>query len=573
MDPALLDSAKAAAGGGAQEKSLLREYAERELNAILWFLLIAITALLLRKVVKLFVLWAKGAKIPGPPCPSFYGHSSLVTDSKFPRNLPDLLQDSHEKYGSIVKLWLGPAQLLVSVKDPTLIKEMLLKAGDKVPMTERAFRLAFGRLSLFASSFDKVHERRESLAMELSGKLIEGTNAIPMKVLDCVMERIQDMMTVGSLDCQMISQHMAFAILGTTLFGDAFLAWPKATVYEELLMNIAKDACFWASYRIIPFWKRGFWRYQHLCIKLKCLTQDIIQQCRQNCKLFCQMDKIAHNETANFEMEGEHDVPSSGCATLGNILLRGLDHLLDAKEEPCGNIMGVMFHGCLTSAILIGNILARLATHPEIQDKIYEEIIMVRKGSQKQDQQGVNKMPFLLATVYESARLLPAGPLLQRCSLKYDLNLKGGVTIPSGTLLVVPIQLVQTDDSSWGKDAGQFNPYRFLLNAGKISDLLHLEALTGAPEELADPGQSSFVLNDPNETAAFLPFGSGVRACVGQKFAIFRIGTLFAALLEQYEVRLDEGSNNDQKSIMNDPVLPLPPTPKIIFARRNGQTK
>lgn len=42
---------------------------------------------------------------------------------------------------------------------------------------------------------------------------------------------------------------------------------------------------------------------------------------------------------------------------------------------------------------------------------------MVRRGSVKEDQ-NIDKMVLLLATIYESARLLPAGPLLQRCSLK-----------------------------------------------------------------------------------------------------------------------------------------------------------
>lgn len=68
----------------------------------------------------------------------------------------DYLSDVHEKYGSAVKLWLGPTQLLVSIKDPKLIREMLLKAADKLPGTGRAFHLAFGSSSLFASSFQKV---------------------------------------------------------------------------------------------------------------------------------------------------------------------------------------------------------------------------------------------------------------------------------------------------------------------------------------------------------------------------------------------------------------------------------
>lgn len=55
-----------------------------------------------------------------------------------------------------MKLWLGPTRLLVSIKDPKLIREMLLKAEDKLPLTGKAFHLAFGRPSLFAASFDKV---------------------------------------------------------------------------------------------------------------------------------------------------------------------------------------------------------------------------------------------------------------------------------------------------------------------------------------------------------------------------------------------------------------------------------
>lgn len=47
---------------------------------------------------------------------------------------------------------------------------------------------------------------------------------------------------------------------------------------------------------------------------------------------------------------------------------------------------------------------------------------------------------------------------------------------------------------------------------------------------------SSFILNDPHDNAAFLPFGAGMRACVGQKFVIQGVATLFASLLECYEV-------------------------------------
>ncbi|KAJ7949409.1 putative Cytochrome P450 [Quillaja saponaria] len=527
---AILQSRSEAFDSG-ENSHLLRDLATREYNAFLWFALISITVLLLGEVVRLLRVWVKAKKIPGPPCPSFYGHCKLISRENF----TDLLAESHEKYGSLVKLWLGPTQLLVSITDPMLIKEMLLKAADKLPLSGRAFHLAFGQSSLFASSFDKVQKKRKLLGQELDGMLLERADLIPEKVIASFMDRIQKIMAKGNIDCKFVSQHMAFTIMGATFFGDDFLAWSKAAVYEELLMMISKDACFWASYNVTPFWKQGFWRYQRLCSKLKCLTQDIFQQCQKNCNIFHHRDQIVQNETLNIQIETASGAKSCSDAVFQDFSKLGDHH--NATEEPCGNIMRMMLHGCQTTTGLIDNMLSRLAMHPEIQDKIYSEIVMVGKESLEHDQQDVYKMLLLLATVYESARLLPAGRFLQRCSLKHDLSLHTGVTIPAGAVLVVPVHLVQMDDSSWGPDASKFNPYRFLSNARKGSDVVLDTSSTGSLEELKARRFSSFVFSDPNDNAAFLLFGSGTRACVGQRFVIQQVATLFASLLKKYERR------------------------------------
>lgn len=465
---------------------------------------------------------------------------------------------SHERYGSIVKLWLSPTQLLVSMKEPSLINEMLSKAADKLPLTGRVYRLAFGPSSFFVSSFERVKRGRESLAMELNGKLLEKANLMTDRVLDSVMERIRDKMDKGTLDCGLFSQHMAFSILGATLFGDAFFAWSKANVYEELIIRIAKDACFWASYSVPPFWKRGYWKYQHLCTKLKSLTQDIVQQCRTNYKLFCQSG--IHYSSIMRGLEAASDITYSiGTLKLEKLGLQEPIGHLNVRDEPCGNVMGLMFHGCLTTTALIANILARLVMHPEIQDKIYSEIIMARRQSGKLNKQDISQMHLLFATVYESARLLPAGPLLQRCSLKEDLQLKNGLSIPSGAMLVAPIQLVQMDESSWGNDARQFNPYRFLSKAEMKSEF-----------DKSYSEEGSYTISDPLKNAAFLPFGSGMRACVGQKFAVLGIASIFSSLLERYEIRPVPGSALDPKPLMINCVLQLVPSPKIVFVPRTS---
>ncbi|XP_027341306.1 alpha-humulene 10-hydroxylase-like isoform X2 [Abrus precatorius] len=472
----------------------------------------------------------------------------------------DVLSKSHEKYGPIIKLWLGPIQLLVSVKDPMLIQEMLIKAEDKLPFTEKAFHLAFGQSSLFSPSFEKVQTRRELLATELNERLVKIADMIPTKVADFLTDKIENMKTKGSIDSRLVSQHMAFTIMGSAFFGDGFLAWPKAAMYEELLMMIAKDACFWASYNVTPFWIRGFWRYQCLCKNLKCLTQDILQHCRKGCKLFGHMDQEVHNNSSNKEMKSAHGAQCCSDDEFQNsYFFRDLNNHQGVKEESCGNIMRVMFHGCQTTAALIANVLTRLVMHPEIQDKVYSEINMIMRNPSKYEHEDVYRMPLLLATVYESARLLPSGPMLHRCSLKHDLSFATGVTIPAGAVLVVPVELVQKDDSSWGSDASDFNPYRFLSTGTKG---------LGAIEEPSVTGFDTFVLNDPNENAAFLPFGSGTRACVGQKFIIQLVASSLASLLKKYEIRFDSGSENESKPTSKNHPLQHHPNSPILFMRR-----
>ncbi|XP_042452974.1 probable cytochrome P450 313a5 isoform X1 [Zingiber officinale] len=537
----------------------LRDYASRATNALLWIALISVTTVLFRRLARLVRLWVQGSRIPGPPSTPFL---ALIHGCGSLGNLSGYLSDLHEKYGPIVRLWLSPTQLLVSVRDTRLIKEMLIKADDKLPLTGRAFHLAFGKSSLFISSFHKVQKRRESLAEYMNRRLSARTNFITSKVVEFVIDRVDTIMAAGLLDCIQISRQLAFFVLGSTFFGDAFLDWPNASIYEELLMTIAKDGCFWASYSVPPFWSREYWKYQYMCNRLRHLTQDMIQYCVDKYDSLSQTDHRSYRENKDIAKEARLDASVLlDNMRSGGLFLEEMEKYFISEDEPCGNILGSMFHGCLAFASLISSILTRLVMHPDLQEKLYLEIVAVQEETSKLDLHDVEKMNLLMATIYESARLLPAGPLLQRCSLKHDICLSSGVTVPVGAILVVPLQLVQTDNSIWGKDASQFNPYRF-LSEGK--------ECIGICNEHEGPEKNSS-LSELNENAAFLTFGYGTRACVGKKFAILGVSALIAALLQNYEVqiRFQPGLDDDPKPILNDCVLKLLPSPKISFTKRS----
>uniref|UniRef100_A0A0E0LP14 Cytochrome P450 n=1 Tax=Oryza punctata TaxID=4537 RepID=A0A0E0LP14_ORYPU len=519
---ALLSGPPAAACGGVGRGAFFRDYAERGTNAMLWAALLAVTWLLVLRVAALLRLWALGARLPGPPAfPADPGLAAVCRGAGY-------LSKLHGSYGPVVRLWLGPSQLLVSVKDSRVIKELLTKAEDKLPLTGKTYNLACGKLGLFISSFEKVKSRRESLKSFLDEKLSVGASGSSFKIIQIILDRIDSITARDFLDCRSFSQHMAFNVVGSALFGDAFFDWSDASAYEELMMTVAKDACFWASYAVSPFWKPDYRRYRTLCAQLKILTQGIVAKSRNQNGVLSLIDMSSCQRSER----GIKD-PCRGVSLLDGVissrcLNEAAEGALSSEEEICGNIIGLMLHGISTCANLIGNILTRLALYANFQCQLHSEIVAGCHESSELKIDDVLRMKFLLATVCESARLLPAGPLLQRCSLQQDVSLNSSITIPAGAILVIPLHLVQMDASTWGNDACQFNPNRFLKKDINFEDIL-------AAVHKGSNGINLFT-EECDKTESFLPFGSGSRACVGQKFAVLGIAMLIASLLRSYEL-------------------------------------
>ncbi|TVU37525.1 hypothetical protein EJB05_10842 [Eragrostis curvula] len=538
----------ACVGGG---RAFLRDYAQRGTNALLWAGLIAATWVLVLRVNALLRLWALGSRIPGPH--ALLADPGLAAVLRTGGDITGFLSKLHGCYGPVVRLWLGPSQLLVSVKEPNLIKEVLTKAEDKLQLTGRTYTLVCGRLDLFISSFQKVQDRRESLKAFLDKKLTTDGGRGSLKIIDVVLGRIRSISS-DFVDSRSFSQHMAFNIIGATLFGDAFFDWSDAAAYEELLMMVAKDGCFWASYSVPPFWKPGYRKYRTLCAKLQILTQGVIRKSRD------QYTTLSHFDQTSFQRnEGMIKDPRGGVLDGTTSCHGAAEGSLSSEEEICGNIMGLMLHGISTCATLISNILTYVVLSPKLQDQLYVDIVAVcKEESSELNVDDLLRMRYLLATVCESARLSPAGPLLQRCSLKHDLTIESGITVPAGAVLVVPLHLVQMDNSIWGNDASQFNPQRLL---GKDADL---EEMLGLPKS-----SNGFNFHPGSvKTQSFLPFGSGSRACVGQKFVILAISMLIASLLRNYEVRPHPGLSEEMDSAAGGSSFHHLPNPKITFIKR-----
>ncbi|KAM3834568.1 cytochrome P450 2J2-like isoform 2-T5 [Vipera latastei] len=164
--------------------------------------------------------------------------------------------------------------------------------------------------------------------------------------------------------------------------------------------------------------------------------------------------------------------------------------------------------------------LLLLTNHPDIQEKVKQEIEDVFGLSGSISYQDRKKLPYTNAVIHEMQRvkyILLIG--VPRQSTK-DVKMRGYL-IPKRTVIIADLRSVLLDPEQW-ETPEEFNPNHFLDKDGKFI-----------------------------EREAFLPFGIGGRACMGQLLARTEIFIFLTSLLRAFSFRLPEGV----KELNEAPVL------------------
>lgn len=143
--------------------------------------------------------------------------------------------------------------------------------------------------------------------------------------------------------------------------------------------------------------------------------------------------------------------------------------------------------GFETSSSSSSYALHEIAYNPEVQKKIQEEIdTVLAKHNNKLSYDAIKEMHYLEWAFQEGMRVLPpVGSLIRTCRQKYTFS-DLGLTIEEGTRIVISTQGLHNDPKYWDRPE-EFRPERF------------------SPES-----------DEPKHKFAFLPFGSGPRACIGK---------------------------------------------------------
>lgn len=152
--------------------------------------------------------------------------------------------------------------------------------------------------------------------------------------------------------------------------------------------------------------------------------------------------------------------------------------------------------GFETSSSATSFLLHQLAYHPDVQQKVQEEIDHVLgKYNGQLCYDAVAEMQYLEMAFKESMRMFPSLGILNRvCVKKYTLP-GTDITIDRGVKIIIPVEAIQNDEQYFDNPE-EFRPERF------------------SPEEVAK--RHKFV---------YLPFGEGPRACIGKTFFFIYLPT------------------------------------------------
>lgn len=195
-----------------------------------------------------------------------------------------------------------------------------------------------------------------------------------------------------------------------------------------------------------------------------------------------------------------------------------LSKLMRARDDQSGEAMSdallrdesitIFFAGHETTARTMSFLFYALATHPEVEERLYAEISGVL-GNRPPTIADMKQMPYALQVIKETLRLYPAAPFYARDVVAADSI--DGIAIPAGSRMM-PFPYATHRHPDFWQNPERFDPDRWL------------------PEVEAN-----------RHSYAFHPFAAGQRICLGNNFSLFESQTLLATLVPHYRARLVAG--------------------------------
>ncbi|CAN6446437.1 unnamed protein product [Victoria cruziana] len=378
--------------------------------------------------------------------------------------------------------------------DPDMVKEILVNKFGHFHKPPQPAALKILTMGLLGMDGEEWVQRRRLVHPAFHMEKLKGM--LPSFSLSCqeLIQRWEN--SIGpqgfcELDISQEFQNLTADVISRTAFGSSY----EEGKYMFQLQKEADDlflqsirTVFIPGFRFLPTKKNL--RRRELNNKIISTVNGIIEKREKDMKL-----GIAKNDDLLgilLESNKSHDEHGGKGMT---------------RHEVVDECRLFYFAGQETTSVLLTWTLVLLSMYPSWQERARNEVLQLcRKNIPSFDD--LIHLKTVTMILHEALRLYPPAVFTNRYT--YKTVRVGGVAIPPGVRLLLPILLIHHDRQIWGDDAAEFKPERF----------------------------SSGVSNASVHQLAFFPFGSGPRMCLGQSFALIEAKMALAMILQHFSFEL-----------------------------------
>ncbi|KAK5641518.1 hypothetical protein RI129_010065 [Pyrocoelia pectoralis] len=477
----------------------------------MWFITLGVVflALFYWSVVRYYKYW-QNKKIPYiRPLYLFGNFAGTIFRIK---SMKTIVEDAYDAFPN--SRYVGMYQFMqpvLLIRDTELIKQITIKDFDIFPDHPQRIPSSvdplFGKNLFAMSRKDGWHDMRATLSPVFTSGKMKLTFRLMQQCAAQFIDYFKHKQGAVSIDFKDAFTRFANDIIATSAFGITCNSM-KDKNNEFFVMG--KDITNFDGLRSLKFVGYAF-----SSILMKLFDVKIIHE--RAGKFF----KNIINETITLRHEKNVIRPDLVHALMEARKAKGTDsngkkNSLNLSDEDITAQALVFFAaGFETVSSALSFLSYELATHPEIQQKLYEEISTVLEANSGEiTYELVTSMKYLDCVISESLRMHAPLSFIDRVSVKpYTIHPKDSSEKPlhleEGSVIWFPACSLH-HDKKYFPNPEKFEPERFNeQNKHKINPF------------------------------AYLPFGAGPRSCIGSRFALLEMKLLIIQILQHFEIVTD----------------------------------
>ncbi|KAE9586878.1 putative unspecific monooxygenase [Lupinus albus] len=470
-------------------------------------------------------------KVPGPPSLPLVGHLPLLA-----KYGPDVFSVLAKQYGPIYRFHMG-RQPLIIIADAELCKEVGIKkfkdiSNRSVPSPISASPLH--QKGLFFSRDSQWSSMRNTILSVYQPSHLSSLVPTMQSFIESATQNLdsqQEDITFSNL-----SLRLATDVIGQAAFGVNFGFSNPHSVCDSIknVNNNVGDAAG-ASDEVADFINQHVYSTTQLKMDLSGsfsiilgllvpILQEPFRQIlkripgtmdwkieRTNQKLTGRLDEIVENRRKD-RTRGSKDF-------LSLILNATESKTVSEKVFRPDYINAVTYEhllaGSATTSFTLSTVIYLVAGHPEVEQKLLQEIDKFGPKDQIPTSQDLSdKFPYLDQVIKEAMRFYIVSPLVAR-ETSNEVEI-GGYLLPKGTWVWLALGVLAKDPKNFAEPE-KFKPERFAPNCEEMKR---------------------------RHPYAFIPFGIGPRACIGQKFSLQEIKLSLIHLYRKYVFRRSPDMEN-----------------------------